>query len=243
MHALEKRLGYRFRKIALLEEALTHPSVGHERQRHHKDNQRLEFLGDAVLQLVTTEYLFSHFPNEREGRLTKLRARLVSRDALKAHAEALELGRHLLLGRGEEASGGRQRTSTLADAFEAIIGAIYLDSDFPTARDFILRQTHLALARVLDKPVDENPKGQLQEILQSIRMEGPLYEVISATGPEHAKTFVVDVRWGEICLGRGSGRSKQAAEIDAAREALRREVWKRSEKTDVPSGEEASATD
>lgn len=226
MHALEKRLRYRFHKIALLQEALTHPSIGHEKQRHHKDNQRLEFLGDAVLQLVATEYLYSHFPNEREGRLTKLRARLVSRDALKGHAEALDLGRHLLLGRGEEASGGRQRTSTLADAFEAVIGAIYLDSDFATARDFILRELETALAQVIDKPVDVNPKGQLQETLQSIRMEGPVYEVISATGPEHAKVFVVEVRWGAMSLGRGSGRSKQAAEIEAARVALNQQAWK-----------------
>jgi ribonuclease III, bacterial len=244
MHALEKRLSYRFRKIGLLEEALTHPSVGHEKQRHHKDNQRLEFLGDAVLQLVTTEYLYSHFPNEREGRLTKLRARLVSRDALKAHAQALDLGRHLLLGRGEEASGGRQRTSTLADAFEAVIGAIYLDSDFATAREFILRELQTALAQVLDKPVDVNPKGQLQETLQSIRMEGPLYEVISATGPEHAKVFVVEVRWGAVCLGRGSGHSKQAAEIEAARDALDRQAWKQqSELRQTSAADESSGID
>jgi ribonuclease III len=226
VHALEQRLGYRFRNIGLLEEALTHPSVGHEKQRYQNDNQRLEFLGDAVLQLVTTEYLYSHFPKEREGRLTKLRARLVSRDALKAHAQALDLGRHLLLGRGEEASGGRERTSTLADAFEAIIGAIYLDSDFSAARDFILRETQTALEQVLDKPVDVNPKGQLQETLQSITMQGPSYEVVSAAGPEHAKTFVVEARWGEVSLGSGTGRSKQAAEIEAARDALTRQLWK-----------------
>jgi ribonuclease-3 len=226
VHALEQRLGYRFRNTDLLQEALTHPSVGHEKQRYQNDNQRLEFLGDAVLQLVTTEYLYSHFPQEREGRLTKLRARLVSRDALRAHAQALDLGRHLLLGRGEDASGGRDRTSTLADAFEAIIGAIYLDSDFATARDFILRKTQTALEQVLDKPVDVNPKGQLQETLQSITMQGPSYEVLSATGPEHAKTFIVEVRWGEVSLGRGTGRSKQAAEIEAALDALARQLWK-----------------
>jgi ribonuclease-3 len=245
VHSLEKRLGYRFRNIGLLQEALTHPSVGHEKQRHQNDNQRLEFLGDAVLQLVTTEYLYSHFPQEREGRLTKLRARLVSRDALKAHAQALDLGRHLVLGRGEEASGGRERISTLADAFEAIIGAIYLDSDFATARDFVLREAQTALEQVLDKPVDMNPKGQLQETLQSITMQGPTYEVLSATGPEHAKTFVVEVRWGELSLGSGTGRSKQAAEIEAARDALTRQLWK-AQKRDDPEEtnlETSSATD
>ena len=219
VHPLEQRLGYAFRQAALLQEALTHPSVGHEKQRHHQDNQRLEFLGDAVLQLVITEYLYSHFPREREGRLTKLRARLVSRDALKTHAQGLDLGRHLLMGRGEESSGGRERTSTLADAFEAIIGAIYLDSDF------ILRETREVLEQVLDRPVDVNPKGQLQETLQGIAMQGPSYEMISAIGPEHAKTFVVEVRWGERSLGRGSGQSKQAAEIEAARDALARQLW------------------
>ena len=230
VHPLEQRLGYAFRQAALLQEALTHPSVGHEKQRHHQDNQRLEFLGDAVLQLVITEYLYSHFPREREGRLTKLRARLVSRDALKTHAQGLDLGRHLLMGRGEESSGGRERTSTLADAFEAIIGAIYLDSDFATARDFILLQTREALDQVLDRPIDVNPKGQLQETLQGIAMQGPSYEMISATGPEHAKTFVVEVRWGERSLGRGSGRSKQAAEIEAARDALAGQLWEKDKK-------------
>src|SRR5205823_3949676 len=133
----------------------------------HADNQRLEFLGDAVLQLATTEYLYSHFPHAQEGALTKLRARLVSRDALKGHAEALSLGKHLLMGRGEETSGGRRRSSALADAFEAVIGAIYLDSDFPTAREFVLREMRAALDQVREEPVDVNPKGQLQELLQS----------------------------------------------------------------------------
>ena len=154
METLEQRLGYEFRNPALLKEALTHPSLGHEKQRYHEDNQRLEFLGDAVLQLVITEYLYAHFPREQEGPLTKLRARLVSRDALKAHAQSLDLGRHLLMGRGEEASGGRVRASTLGDAFEAIVGAIYLDSDFPTARDFVLRETRGALEQVREEPID-----------------------------------------------------------------------------------------
>jgi ribonuclease-3 len=222
---LEQRLGYHFRNQALLKQALTHPSLTHEKQRYHEDNQRLEFLGDAVLQLVITEYLFAHFPREQEGRLTKLRARLVSRDALKTHAQALDLGRHLLMGRGEEASGGRTRASTLADAFEAIIGAIYLDSDFATAREFVLRETQAALELVREAPVDINPKGQLQEILQSIAMRGPTYEVVSATGPEHAKTFVVEVHWEGNVLGCGTGSSKQAAEVEAASNALEGKLW------------------
>jgi ribonuclease III len=225
---LEHRLDYHFRNQSLLRQALTHPSLGHEKQRYHDDNQRLEFLGDAVLQLVITEYLYAHFPREQEGRLTKLRARLVSRDALTAHAQALDLGRHLLMGRGEEASGGRSRASTLADAFEAIVGAIYLDSAFVTAREFVLRQMRGALENVREAPVDINPKGQLQEILQSIAMRGPTYEVLSATGPEHSKTFVVEARWEGVVLGRGIGLSKQAAEIEAANNALENKAWEKN---------------
>ena len=134
MNPVEKRIGYKFRNHLLLAEALTHPSLRHETLKNHFDNQRLEFLGDAVLQLVITEHLFTQFSGEAEGHLTKLRSRLVSREALKRRAIALDLGQYLLMGRGEEANGGRERTSTLADAFEALIGAIYLDSDLAAVR-------------------------------------------------------------------------------------------------------------
>jgi ribonuclease-3 len=135
---LEERIGYKFRNSLLLAEALTHPSVAHETQRKHFDNQRLEFLGDAVLQLVITEQLYRFFGEKAEGVLTKLRSRLVSRETLKTYAAAIDLGSYLVMGRGEEASGGRERASTLADAFEGLIGAIYLDSDLETARKFVL---------------------------------------------------------------------------------------------------------
>ncbi len=227
MNDLEQRIGYKFRKRALLEQALTHPSVGHEKQRYHVDNQRLEFLGDAVLQLVITEYLYAKFPKEQEGPLTKLRARLVSREALKTQGQALDLGEHLIMGRGEEASGGRARASSIADAFEAVVGAIYLDGDFATTRDFILREMQAALASVLEEPGDVNPKGQLQEILQGISTRGPTYDMISATGPEHSKTFVVEAHWEGETLGRGTGQSKQAAEIAAAEDALERKGWRK----------------
>ena len=167
MTPLEERIGYKFRNSLLLAEALTHPSLGHEAQRYHFDYQRLEFLGDAVLQLVITEYLFSHFQGEAEGQLTKLRSRLVSRDALRTHAAALDLGHYILMGRGEEASGGRERTSTLADAFEALIGALYLDGGLDVAKNFILTQTRADLAKLAEEPSDFNPKGDLQELLQS----------------------------------------------------------------------------
>ena len=222
---LEERIGYKFRNSLLLAEALTHPSLGHETQRYHFDNQRLEFLGDAVLQLVVTEHLFRHF-SEAEGQLTKLRSRLVSRETLKMHAAALDLGRYLLMGRGEEASGGRERTSTLADAFEALIGAIYLDGGLATAKKFILTQAQADLVEVAEKPVDINPKGQLQEALQSISPRSPVYELISQSGPEHEKTFVVQAVWEGIVLGQGSGQSKKQAETAAALEAMKLERWK-----------------
>ncbi len=233
MSPVEQRIGYKFRNSLLLAEALTHPSVGHEAQRYHFDNQRLEFLGDAVLQLVITEYLFRHFSGEAEGQLTKLRARLVSRETLKTHAVRLELGRYLLMGRGEEASGGRERTSTLADAFEALIGAIYLDSDLETAKKFILEQAQIDLEQIIAEPVDINPKGQLQELLQSISPSSPVYELLSQSGPEHDKTFVVQAVWDGIVLGRGSGRSKKQAETAAALEAMKLKCWEQKPKPDA----------
>jgi ribonuclease-3 len=229
MNPLEERIGYKFRNSLLLAEALTHPSVGHETQRHHFNNQRLEFLGDAILQLVITEYLYHHFSWEAEGQLTKLRSRLVSRESLKVRAAALDLGQYLMIGRGEEASGGRKRASTLADAYEALIGAIYLDSDLETAKRFILSQSKPDLDQVAAAPVDINPKGHLQELLQSISPSSPLYETVSESGPEHDKTFVVKCVWEAMVLGEGSGRSKKQAETAAAADAMKRKLWEKKE--------------
>jgi ribonuclease-3 len=225
MHPLEERLNYRFRDPELLVEALTHPSVAHEKQRKHFDNQRLEFLGDAVLQLVITEHLFARYHKAGEGRLTTRRSRLVSREALKVHAAQLDLGRHLLMGRGEEASGGRHRESTLGDAFEALLGAIYLDSDLETVRQFILKEMHDDLERIEEEPLEANPKGQLQELLQAISPRSPVYELLSQTGREHEKTFSVQVVWEGQVLGEGSGRSKKQAEAAAALMALKEQRW------------------
>jgi ribonuclease-3 len=233
VHPLEERIGYKFRNPLLLAEALTHPSLGHETQQRHFDNQRLEFLGDAILQLVITEHLFRHFGAEPEGQLTKLRSRLVSRDTLKTHAAALDLGQHLMMGRGEEASGGRARTSTLADAFEALIGAIYLDGDLNDARKFILAQARENLAQLAQEPVDINPKGHLQELLQSISPRSPVYELVSQSGPEHDKMFVVKAVWEGMVLGQGTGHSKKQAEIAAAAEAMELERWKKPERSRV----------
>ena len=233
MTPLEERIGYKFRNSLLLAEALTHPSLGHEAQRYHFDYQRLEFLGDAVLQLVITEYLFRHFGAEAEGQLTKLRSRLVSREALRAHAATLDLGRYIMMGRGEESSGGRGRTSTLADAFEALIGAIYLDGGLDAAKEFILTQTRGDLEQLAETPVDINPKGQLQELLQSISPRSPVYELVSQSGPEHEKTFVSQVVWEGIVLGQGNGRSKKQAETVAALEATQLKRWEKEHRDKV----------
>jgi len=225
MKSFEERIKYKFRNSLLLAEALTHPSLGHETHRRHFDNQRLEFLGDAVLQLIFTEHLYSLFPHYSEGQLTKLRARMVSRDGLQIHASKLALGEFLLMGKGEEMSGGRTRPSTLADAFEALIGAIYLDSDFETVRHFVLNLAAPDIENLRISPMDVNPKGQLQEILQSIGPASPEYCVIGESGPEHAKQFISCVKWEGMELGSGEGKSKKAAEMEAAIDALKKKTW------------------
>ncbi len=225
MHPLEERIAYQFKNPRLLTEALTHPSIAHEKQQLQFDNQRLEFLGDAVLQLVITEHLFARYSEAGEGRLTTRRSRLVSRESLKVRAAALDLGRHLLMGRGEEASGGRQRDSTLGDAFEALLGAIYLDSDLETVRRFILEEMKDDLGRLEEEPLEVNPKGQLQELLQAISPRSPSYELLAQHGREHERVFHVRVLWEGQVLGEGSGRSKKQAETAAALVALKDRSW------------------
>jgi len=225
MNPLERRIGYKFRNSLLLAEALTHPSLSFERKTFHFDNQRLEFLGDAVLQLVVTHHLYRLFPTFSEGQMTKLRSRLVSREGLKQHALCLGLGDYLMLGRGEESSAGRERASTLADAFEALVGAIYLDSDLETVRRFVLRVARDELSALARQPAEHNPKGELQEILQAIAPQSVIYEVVSEAGPDHSKEFICRVVWENRELGRGGGQSKKQAEINAAAEALLGRRW------------------
>ena len=234
MNPLEKRIQYKFRNSLLLAEALTHPSLGHETQRYHLDNQRLEFLGDAVLQLIFTEHLFQRFPTSPEGVLTKMRSRLVSREGLKVHAVAIGIGEYLMMGRGEESSGGRLRASALADAFEALIGAMYLDSGLETVRQFILREAEPDIQNLLHEPVHVNPKGRLQEILQALSPHSPEYTVVSQTGPEHQKHFESVVTWNAMELGRGRGSSKKEAESEAAIQALNTALWETNKVEDNP---------
>ena len=234
MHPLEERIGYKFRNSLLLAEALTHPSLGHETQQVHFDNQRLEYLGDAVLQLLFSEHLFRRFADDGEGGLTKSRARLVSGEALAVYAQRIHLGDHLMMGRGDESNGGRRRASTLADAFEALVGAVYLDGGLGAARAFTFTQAREQLATVHQQPpLEINPKGRLQELLQALPPRGgssaaprnPSYTIVAQVGPDHARTFTAEAVWNGLTLGRGEGGSKQQAESAAAIDALRREQW------------------
>lgn len=218
----QKKLGYVFRNLELLKLALTHPSVAHEHGTPMQTNQRLEFLGDAVLQLVLTRDLYEKFPEFDEGPLTKARAKLVNRTTLAEHGRALSLGAHLILSRGEETHGGRERPSALADAYESLVGAIFLDGGFEVAQEFILREFNSDLGGLTVIPIMENPKGELQELLQAISSEAPHYDVISATGPDHDRVFECIVMHEEVELARGRGKSKKAAESEAALAALER---------------------
>ena len=219
---LQTCLGYKFRDENLLCLALTHPSVAHESGVATAHNQRLEFLGDAVLQLVLTQKLYEQFHAFDEGPLTKARAKLVNRRTLAEHARTLGIGAHLILSRGEETSGGRERASTLADAFEALLGAIFLDGSFDAAREFILREFDADFSTLNESAGIENPKGELQELLQSRSSRAPEYQTISATGPDHDRVFECTVQHEGVELARGRGKSKKAAESNAALAALKK---------------------
>lgn len=214
-------MGVEFRNPSLLEEALTHPSASQDR-RIARHNQRLEFLGDAVIQLILTTQLFNKFPKHGEGTLTKARAQLVNRWALAERSRTLGVGQCLILSRGEELNGGRDRDSALADAFEAIVGAVFLDGGFARAEAFILDQFRDVLEEISVAPNLQNPKGDLQEILQANSSETPEYFMIAVTGPDHSREFECSVLHAGRELGRGKGRSKKAAEAEAALAALHR---------------------
>lgn len=225
MESIEKRIGYSFENPELLSEALTHPSLAYENQDSGSDNQRLEFLGDAVLQLVLTHELFSMFPGFSEGRLTKLRSRLVSTKALEEYALGIDLGAFVLLGKGEERTGGRSRRGVLADAFEALIGAVYLDSGFKSAGQFILNSCKIKFAQIVAEPIEKNPKGELQEALQKISQSSPTYHVLNQEGPDHNCSFENEVRWNGMVLGEGKGKNKKESERSAAQNALEKSLW------------------
>jgi len=218
---LHTRLGHQFRDEGLLRLALTHPSIAHEQNTPAPHNQRLEFLGDAVLGMVLSRELYEKFPGADEGLLTKSRAKLVNSASLAAHGRSLGLGVHLALSRGEENTGGRERASALTDAFEALIGAIFLDGGLEAAREFILREFTNDFSDLAGPEGIANPKGELQELLQAKSPVAPSYELISAEGPDHDRQFICAVLHGGVELARGSGKSKRAAESEAAFTALR----------------------
>lgn len=226
MAGLESRLKYYFRNPKLLSQALSHASLRYETKRDIPDNQRLEFLGDAVLQLVLSEALFQRLPSSDEGALTKRRIRLVSEKALAALARKIELGHEMLLGRAEEAQGGRSRDSILADTMEAVIGAVYLDGGIEGARTFLLGLVEEEIQEALANPDAGNPKGDLQELLQAFGTPPPAYTTLNVEGPDHQKLFQVVVSLEDKTLGEGKGRSKKDAEIEAAKNALDSESLK-----------------
>ncbi len=216
LKALENELGYTFQNPALLDRALTHSSYANEREALG-DNERLEFLGDSVLGFITAEYLFSEHKGVPEGELTRLRAYAVCEKSLDVYAREIGLGDYLLLGKGEERTGGRERASVLSDAFEAVIAAIYLDGGMEPAKKFVLR---FVRPYVEAKPVFKDYKTMLQEVTQKNPGETLEYVLVSESGPDHDKHFEVEVHLNSNVIGRGSGPSKKKAEQDAAREAL-----------------------
>ena len=214
MKQLEKNIGYHFRDKSLLKTAVTHSSFANENRGGLAYNERLEFLGDAVLQLVTSEKLFKENPDMPEGRMSKQRAALVCEDALAGYSKEIQLGDFMLLGKGEEATGGRHRPSILADAFEALIGAIFLDGGMDNAKRFVRRFLDAALTSLKDY------KTLLQEIIQKNPGERLSYVVIGESGPDHDKVFNVEVHLNSNVIGKGTGKSKKQAEQAAAKEAL-----------------------
>lgn len=217
---LEARLGHAFRDAALLRLALTHSSIAHELEISVQHNQRLEFLGDAVLGLVITRELYERFPAFGEGPLTKARAQLVNQSTLAEQGRELGLGEFLVMSKGELAHGGRERPSALADAYEAVAGAIYLDGGYEAASQFVLRCFRDCFGEFSALPNLSNPKGELQEMLQCKSNEAPRYEIISASGPDHDRNFECAVYHEGRELGRGQGKSKRLAESAAALTAL-----------------------
>ena len=230
MQALEKALDYSFRRPELLREALRHSSYANEhRGEEAVSNERLEFLGDSVLGFVTAEFLFAEHPDAPEGDLTRIRARLVCEESLHEAAKRLGLGPCLSLGHGEEAGGGRERPSILADATEAVIAAVYLDGGMEAARSLIHRilldGDREARAAVLRRDY----KTSLQELVQRKPNQGLQYRLTGESGPDHAKTFTMTVSLNNEVLGAGTGRSKKEAEQQAARSALERLTARKSE--------------
>lgn len=215
---LERKIGYTFHDVSLLRQAMMHSSYTNEKHlQKHCCNERLEFLGDAVLELISSEYLFLEEPRVSEGELTKMRASMVCEPALAYCARIIELGAYLLLGRGEESTGGRHRDSIISDALEALVGAIYLDSGFTGAKEFVHRYI---LTDLENKKLFFDSKTILQETVQA-KMKGAIsYDLLHEEGPDHNKSFQIEVRINGRVYGTGTGRTKKGAEQEAAYKAI-----------------------
>ncbi len=214
----QERIGYRFQNRNLLRQALTHSSYSNERRMSKSaNNERLEFLGDAVLELVTSEFLFETYPDYPEGELTRLRASMVCEQTLAFCTRELQLGNYLMLGKGEDMTGGRERKSVLSDALEAVIGAVYLDGGFASAKEFIHKYV---LNDIEHKQLFFDSKTILQEKIQGSHRGELSYRLLEESGPDHDKKYLVEVLVGEASIGQGEGRTKKGAEQEAAYQAL-----------------------
>ena len=229
LDSLQNILGVAFEDVTHLQQSLVHRSYLNESEALSEtsddhplsSNERLEFLGDALLGHVVAERLYCEFPDFSEGDLTKVRSALVRTETLARIARSLNLGDYLFLGKGEAESGGRHRQRNLACALEAVIGAVLVDQGFNVAREFVLRILGKELERATEEKLEKDPKSRLQEVVQAEQRLTPVYRTDNVTGPDHDRIFVVDVFAGETFLGRGSGRSKRAAEQEAAVAALK----------------------
>lgn len=219
----EDIIKYKFKNKQFILEALTHSSYSNE-NKSYSFNERLEFLGDSVLGIVISDYLFRNEQNLPEGELTKLRANIVCEESLSDIAKEINLGKHILLGRGEEATGGRDRISILADAFEAVIAAIYLDGGIENAKEFILDHMESIIQDSIKGRIFRDYKTHLQEVVQSKGESIISYNLAEEIGPDHNKRFVMEVSLDNKVLGRGEGKSKKEAEQSAAKQALRRMI-------------------
>jgi ribonuclease-3 len=226
LDAFEKKTGYVFKDKSLLEQAFTHRSYLNEnRDVRREHNERLEFLGDAVLELVVTEYLYAKYPEKPEGELTAVRAALVNTVSISDAAGRLGMNDYLLLSRGEAKDTGRARQIILANAFEALIGALYLDQGYAAAKQFIADQLFHKTDEVVQKKLWQDPKSRLQELAQEKLRITPTYELTGQSGPDHDRTFVIAAYLGREKVAQGEGRSKQEAEQDAAQKALTAKGW------------------
>lgn len=215
---LQEVIGYQFKAEGLLRQALTHSSYANEKHmKKLSDNERLEFLGDAVLEIVSSEYLFKNYPKMPEGDLTKFRASIVCEPTLALCTREMDLGKYLYLGKGENLTGGRNRKSILSDALESVIGAIYLDGGFEEAKSFVHR---FILTDIENKKLFYDSKTILQEIVQGNYTEALNYVLLSEEGPDHDKRFNVEARIGEKVIGQGTGHTKKSAEQEAAYQAI-----------------------